>query len=251
MRRGAAILALLTALLPAAAHAQTASETAAARDLFRQGLTAIEESRWQDAADAFERSYDLVPRASTLVNLATAQVELGRLVEARESYRTFLANPGRAGQLVRDTQDALDDLEPRIAHVRLEIDDLDDGDVVRLDGEDISIAAVRARLPVNPGARSVEVLRGGEVIGRASFTLEEGEERSVPVALRVIDVTEPIVPPETETDGGGDDILASPWLWIGVIGGALLIGGAIAIGVAASQPPEYFSGNFGPGMITY
>lgn len=250
MRSGGAVLAFLLVLVPAVASAQTASETAAARDLFRQGLAAIEESRWDDAADAFRRSYELVPRASTLVNLATAQVELGQLVEARESYRTFLANPGRAGRLVEDTRLALEELEPRIAHVRLRIEGLEDGEVVRLDGEEISRAAAAARLPMNPGRRTVEVLRGGEVAGRASFTLDEGEEREVPIAVAAL-VEAPRLPEEPAEEDGSDDVLASPWFWVGVIGGAVLVAGAVTLGVVLSQPAELYVGNFAGGSLTY
>lgn len=249
MLRSFALASLVLLLPPGLARAQTASEAGAARELFRQGLEAIEAERWDEARDYFERSYALVPRSSTLVNLAAAQVELGLLVEARESYRTFLANPGRAEPLVEDTRLVLEALEPRIPHARIAVEGLEEGDEVRLDGEPISTAALGTRLPMNPGTRRVEVRRDGEVVGSASFELGESEDREVTVPVTARAVGPVGSGPEAGGSGGVDDDV---WLWVGVgVGAALLVGGAIAIGVAATTPRDPYVGNLGPGMVTF
>jgi len=69
-----------------AAQAQSAaSETAAARELYAQGVAAAQEGRLAEAIARFERSYALAPRDATLLNLAQVQERDGRVVAAIDS----------------------------------------------------------------------------------------------------------------------------------------------------------------------
>lgn len=248
---------LLTVALAVAtagpAHAQeedgpSASEVAAARDLFRSGVAAIGEERWEDAANDFERSYALAPRPNTLLNLAAAQSELGRVVAAIESYRTFLSLSGGGGQHRGDVEAALEELEPRVAHVTLEIVGIQEGDELQLDGSTLPEAGLGLPLPMDAGEHVFVVQRRGESVGRVRLTLVEGEERGVTIPLRA---TAP-PPDEPVGPGGGDDLLTSPWLWLGVGGGVLVLALAIGLGVGLSeQSPSYFSGTFGDGMVFF
>ncbi len=241
----------LLAATPAVVGAQTVSETAAAREMFMQGFSAIQQGRWEDAERLLSQSYRLVPRASTLLNLATAQAELGRLVAARESYRRFLADPGTAAEQARPAREALAALEPRIAHLRIVAEGLEADDRVTLDGDALSRAAVGTRLPIDPGAHAVVVTRGDTAIGRASVSLEEGEVREVELTLRPLArVSVEDAPPEVVEGPGGDDLLASPWLWV-AIGAGVLVAIAVTLGVVLGQPREPFVGNLGPGVVTF
>ena len=127
MTRLALALCAVTALHAPRASAQSASETAAARGLFEQGLAAATEHDWPQALALFERSYALAPRASTLLNIAGAQSESGQLVQASESYRRVVAEAGATQRDVRireQAQTALGQLLPRLARVTLRIADL-------------------------------------------------------------------------------------------------------------------------------
>jgi tetratricopeptide (TPR) repeat protein len=244
--------------LAAPAHAQEASsaEMSAARDLFREGLEAARAERWEEAREAFSRSFDIVPRNSTLLNLAGAQAETGRLVAARASYRRFLDQAGaRERPLVASAEEALADVDRRIARVTIEAPGLVDEDEVWLDDDVVGHASLGVPLPVDPGDHVITVARGGAAAGEASFTVAEGEATEVRVA--VTEREEPaavaILPSATETADRDDDgsIWASPWLWIAV-GVVVVAAVAIPVGIAASSSPaEPYRGNLGAGSLSF
>ena len=100
---------------PASALAQPADPNSAAklpiaRKLYDEGVDAVNKGRWSTAYDKFKASYELVPRPITLFNLAGAQSQTGRLVEAGESYRRFLrdTSDGRFNDLRTDAIGSLD-----------------------------------------------------------------------------------------------------------------------------------------------
>jgi tetratricopeptide (TPR) repeat protein len=81
----AASITLLAALAwPAAACAQA---SAGADELFRQGVRALREGRYDEAASMFRLSYQMQPQAATMCNLALTYERAGRDNEALEAYR--------------------------------------------------------------------------------------------------------------------------------------------------------------------
>lgn len=250
MRSWLVVLSLCLACASAvAAQAPSASETAAARSLFEQGLRAVEEQRWQDALDAFQRSYGLVPRASTLLNIASAQSELGLFVEAMESYRTFLAEAdGRAARYREEAESALAALEPRVAQVSLRVPDIEPGDELLLDGRPLPAVALEVTLPMNPGSHRLVVQRDGQEIGSAELVLVEGEERGLEMALHPI--ASPVIEAEEIDAARGENVMESPWLWVGVGAGAAVVAAIIVVAVVVTAPSAYV-GNLGPGTVTF
>jgi tetratricopeptide (TPR) repeat protein len=79
---------LLCAAILALESQAVAQETEAGR-LFREGIDAAHASRWDEAEERFQRSYDLSGHAPVLLNLAAAQAERGRLREALDTYARF------------------------------------------------------------------------------------------------------------------------------------------------------------------
>jgi len=111
------VIAVL-ALAPASALAQSADPSSAAklplaRKLYDEGVDAVNKGRWSTAYDRFKTSYELAPRPLTLFNLAGAQSQTGRLVEASESYRRFLRDTadGRFNDLRADATSQLEALD--------------------------------------------------------------------------------------------------------------------------------------------
>ena len=253
----ALVVALAVALaVPALAQAQSASEQALARDQFREGVRAAREQRWPDAVDAFQRSLELAPRPMTIMNLAGALAQVGRLVEAAEAYRMFLseAQSGAAARVRGQAQAQLDALEPRIPHARLEIRGLLDSDTVTLDEYQLSAAAIGSALPVDPGEHTLTILREGAEPRVVTFTAEEGVEAEV-----VLDAPPDLglPPPDGAPDplitpppAQGRSILDEPAFWI--VGGVLLAGlvaGGVAIGVTTQGAPPPFFGNLPPHQV--
>lgn len=265
MRRRTAILAfcaLFAVALPA--QAQSASEVAAARALFRDGLSAAREGRWQDARERFERSYAIAPRATTLLNLAGAQVQTGRLVAGAESYRRFLAEAqsGREASYRAQAESALAEVERRIAHVVIHVNGLRDAHVVSVDDEALPHAALGIDLPVDPGMHTVVARLGERELAREVAMLGEGERREIridAVDLGVARSTGPAassVPDaalqaDAETPAGPSDDTA---LFVGIgigIGVVVLAAAAVGTGFAVDAANAPYSGNFGPGSIQF
>ena len=251
-------LALVLLVLPlASVHAQSASEQALARDQFREGVRAAQEQRWPDAVDAFQRSLELAPRVMTMMNLAGALAQVGRLVESSEAYRMFIseAQSGAAARVRGEAEAQLHTLEGRIPHVRLQIQNRLDSDTVTLDEYQLSAAAMGSALPVDPGDHTLTIAREGQEPRSVTFTAQEGVESEIVLeAWPDLEATEhtddnpleqPLPPPvENHT------IFDEPAFWI--VGGVILAGliaGGIAIGVTTQSAPPPFFGNLSPHQV--
>ena len=239
-------------------HAQRASEAVLAREQFRAGVAAAREERWEEAAEAFQRSYELSPRPLTLLNLAGAYAQTGRLVESVEAYRMFLMErTGVTARMRSDAEAQLADLEPRIPRARITVLGISEGDVVRLDEYELSTASLEQPLPVNPGSHSVTLTRGAQEPIVVPFTLDEGSTEDVLVDARTLAAT-PI-----ESARGGDlregsgegpraperPLVDEPLFWIVLVGGALVIGGVVTGIVVGTQPGPTTIGTLPPGQI--
>jgi tetratricopeptide (TPR) repeat protein len=90
-----AVLLLLGVLTSAAAVRAQDPAAAQARTAFERGVSASQEGRWDEARLEFQRSRAFVIKPSTLLNLAVANVKLGRASEALEALDAFaqIANP--------------------------------------------------------------------------------------------------------------------------------------------------------------
>jgi hypothetical protein len=242
------VVTILTAT--SVAFAQPADSTSAAkvpvaRRMYEEGVDAANKGRWSVAHDRFKASYDLAPRVLTLFNLAGAQGQTGRLVEAAESYRRFLreTTDGRYPDLRNDATVALETLEKQIAQVTLDIANVDPGDVIAIDDVEFPQSSLREPIPMNPGPHVTRVRRNDVLIATKSITLSPGSAESVRIELptKSIDLTvqntsaarEPTGVTGTTTfdnkpsdrkSGGG--MLRSPWFW----GAAVVVVAGAAVG---------------------
>ena len=86
------IVVFLLAVAPAA-HAQVDNEDEA-RAAFKDGLTAFEEGRTEEALVSFQRAYSLRPAFKLLYNIGQAQTELGLTRQAIQSFERYLEEGG-------------------------------------------------------------------------------------------------------------------------------------------------------------
>lgn len=223
----------------AGAYAQPASSTAApkvtlARQLYDEGVEASDKGQWNLAHDRFKTSYELAPRVLTLFNLAYAQGQIGRLVEASESYRKFLrdTSDGRYPEYRTDATSQLDLLGKQIATLTIEITNLGPTDVVSIDDIEFPQAALREAIPMNPGSHVARVQRGTTLLASSTLTLTPGAAETVHLQLPVqppdlvvhnlpapptaTAPNPPAAPPRPVDQGSRRDWLRSPWLWSGV-----------------------------------
>jgi tetratricopeptide (TPR) repeat protein len=94
VRFACALLVLAVSLsVPAQAAADTNED---ARAAFLQGVAAAQQEHWQEAREHFKRSAELLPKPSTLVNLAVVEVRLGLPKDALATLEKFQQLPASA-----------------------------------------------------------------------------------------------------------------------------------------------------------
>jgi hypothetical protein len=242
------LIVAATLALTAVAVAQPADTAAnkipVARRMYDEGVDAVNKGRWSVAHDRFKASYELAPRVLTLFNLAGAQAQTGRLVEAAESYRRFLreTTDGRYPELRADATTQLDQLEKQVAQVTLDIPNIDTADAIAIDDIEYPHAALREPIPMNPGPHVTRIKRGDVMIATKPFTLTPGSAEAIRIELPVKSVdlvvhnSGPTGEPGNVTGTAALEakqsdhpkkggVLRSPWFWGAVA--VVVVGGAV------------------------
>lgn len=252
------VIAML-ALAPASALAQSADPSSAAklplaRKLYDEGVEAVNKGRWSTAYDRFKTSYELAPRPVTLFNLAGAQSQTGRLVEASESYRRFLRDTadGRFNDMRAEATSQLEALDKQIAQITIDVAHLEPDDVILIDEIEFPHSALHTAIPMNPGQHVARVQRGQNAIANRKITLASGATDSVQIDLPILqpDLTVHRDPESASPGMTGTTTstrrtdpapapprswLRSPWLWSGV---AVVVAGAATGAYLLTRSPD-------------
>jgi hypothetical protein len=271
----ACALAIGIAVAPRTAFADpSAAETSVARDHFKEGMEAGKAGRWEEARAAFQRSYDVWPRPLTLLNLAGAQAESGKLVLASESYRKFVREasaPGADPKAVEQkaaAQQSLASIEARLPRVRIRVDGQQEGDTVEMDGQPLSNGMLGVYFPADPQEHRLAVTRGGAQVATTTFRLQEKETKDVALAAPPPATPAgsagsrpespawfkptPAQPRPAEQPSSGGSIFSSPWFW-GITGVVVAAGAVTGVVLATSSSgadaPAPYTGNVPPTRI--
>lgn len=192
-----------------------------AKELFIEGSAAAERGDWEPALRAFERSYALAPRESSLLNCAVMLKELGRFVESRETLRRLLRDHefagdkaplrARANGLLAELDAKvgvldLRGLERDVTH-KIEVGGVavqDDGQrPLKIEQDPSDLVTLRVTHPDDDGSAF-----------RWQGPVREGEQIPIDVEF-----------PES---AGGSSIFSSPWFWVAT--GVVVAAGA-AVGL--------------------
>jgi hypothetical protein len=247
------------ALYSGSGFAQTGSprNASVSRRLFSEGVEAARERKWEEALEKFQRSYEIAPRTMTLINLAGAQVNTGRLVAASESYRRFLRETTDSTQAKLRTAAAkmLQSLEERIAYAQIRVSGLAPMDKLKLDSDEFSRASLGEAVPMDPGPHMLTVERNGRNVAQRRFTIAEGQTQEINFAAPSATVTpEENLSSATPTDraarsrSSGSSIWKSPILWTAV--GVVVVGGAAAAYFLTRGDPDPHQSTLGSAVIT-
>lgn len=244
------ITLLVTIAVPA--FAQTATKASSgdvrlANDLYKSGHEKLKTGDWDGAREAFARAYALYPQPVILVNLAGAEVQTGRLVQATEHYRQFLKNTSGLDPAEVDiAKKAMAKVEARLAHLRITVANTTASDSIELDGRALPEAALDVDYPVDPGNHVIRIMRNGAEDARADVTLAESESKAVRLVAKPIAYSPPPPLPSTtdDKDKKSGSIFSSPWFW--VASGVVVVGAATAICLGAlCRSDEPYQGNLG------
>lgn len=223
-------LALLGAV-PGSALAQTASEIAAAKQWFTDGLALEDKSEWGKALELFRRAAQVKKTPQILFHVGLCESKTGALVEAIVSFERAaeLAKTEKNQQVESAAQSELTALRPRVPMLALRVKGDAKPTRVTLDGQPLSVAALEAPIPVNPGNHLLVVELAGKE-QKHELTASEGKTSTLELeaaAEGTPAAPAPPPPPDAPTpapappptspaptaDSGGAPIL--PWLLVG------------------------------------
>ena len=243
--------ALLATGVPRAALAASADDVETARAYFVEATRLGKQGRWKEAREMYARSLQLKPAALTRYSLGVAQRETGRLAEALQSFRAFVAEPptpcGRT--LRRAGESAIAALEGRVGRVTIAIEPpAIDGLTLTIDGGPAPAASERPR-EMEPGLHEVVARAPGFRAARASFMATAGAAVRVVLPLvplpgiaspaGVVQAEPPAPTTAVEAPAPGPPARVLPIALMSV-GGGLFIGG-MTVGLVglrqASQAP--------------
>jgi hypothetical protein len=239
-------LLLALCLAPSIARAQGSDfDRNTARTLWQEGREALSKRDYTTAADRFTRSDSLFHAPTSLLGLAQAQVGLGKLVSAAETYNRLLRDPlppGAPPAFIKALDAAraeLAALSPRIPYVTIRV--MGPGAAVAqvsVDGIAVPSAALGVRRAIDPGQHRIQAEAPGHAPAVATLTIAEGKTETVTVEPKPLAAGAPAPKPlasdhqpaEPSPAGQEGGARRTAGLVVGGIGAAgLAVGGILGI----------------------
>lgn len=240
-------LAWATVTLPAPAAAQTEGELSVARDFYEQGLAAEKEGRWEEAFTAYDKALAIRTTPQLALRAAICLEELNRLAKALVYLERAneLAKLKELAQVVEVVEGRLEALRPRVPQLVIEVPNVPEGLVVRLDDAPVAPATFGALLPVDPGDHRIEAEAPGFEPYATSITVEPGTSESVAITLTAMPeepaaerVPTPVTPPPGDEGPAAGDPDYLPGALVLGGGGVLVAVGAALLGVSVGREGE-------------
>ena len=182
-------------------HAQSASEIAAAKQWFTDGLALEEKGKFAEALERFQRALEVKKTPQIQFHVGLCQLKTGALVEAMVSLgrATELARAEGNTQVEGAAEGELTALRPRVPSLELGLKGTTKPSELSLDGAPLSPAAFEAPIPVNAGTHQlVAKFETGQV--KRSFKVAEGERAKVELEAPAAGTQpEPVAPPVSPT----------------------------------------------------
>lgn len=239
--RRVGLLLLGTSVLawaPLAAAQSSPDAKAKAQALFEEART----KACPEAIPLFRRSLSLFEGRGALLNLASCQEKVGRLVEAESTYQRLLPKLEPSDDRRPIVEGALETLRKRIPTLRLEPPRGVPGATARLEGDGADARLLPFERRVDPGRELVvRVDLGDGTVRTHRLTLREGETRTFAVpgaeGPAAADISADSGSDQRASDASGDSSLLSARTgWIGVgLGSAAMIGALVAGGMALGK----------------
>jgi outer membrane protein assembly factor BamD (BamD/ComL family) len=251
---------LVSLLTQAAAPPATGAEAPPkerAQALLKEGSALYKQADFAAALQKFSAAYAIYPSPKLQFNIAQADRELGRTVEAVEAFETFLVQaPDSPPELIAEARQSLAEMKPKLAQVRV---DALGGAQVTVDNRSIGVTPIARIIWVTPGRHRVTVNHPSYLSSSLEVTVAVGEIRTVSpklsrvaeappspapaVAPPAVALTQPSTPAPTEnivsaappasTKAGG--LAQRPWyFWTAAAATGAFAVGAIVAGVAAN-----------------
>ncbi len=228
VRTGALALAIAVVAAPARAD-EACKDKDKATELANTGFDLFNKSLYEEASELFRRADEACHNPAFVLFRARAREKLGKLAEAHRLAKRVVDEklpPGAPEPFLKakkEAQELYTQLGPRLPSLTVKTPP--GTATVALDGA--ALAAAPSALPVDPGDHEIVASRGDGKEARNRFAIREGQSLTITLDYETGGAT--------STSGGDGDKGPKP-LWIGAgvalgVGGAVLLGGAIAGGV--------------------
>jgi hypothetical protein len=248
-RPSTARAALLGALLCAVAPSARA-ETAAADVLFQQAKKLAAEGNMAEACPKFHASYEIDKQLGVLLNVADCEEKLGRVATAWGLWGEALEWAKRAADpRLGYVQERRSAVEPRLPWLTIVVSHPVATLQIFRDEVPVPPPSFGVALPLDPGAHSVIVRRGTQLLQQLPLTASEQQRAELPLDLAAIDAAVPApkqLPPSGDHGGGAPAVSGAPapvpaaegtgdsqrlagWIVGGTGAAAVLVAGALEI----------------------
>ena len=198
--------------VPSLVWAQTAADKATAREQAKQGIELFRAESYAEALDKLKRAQALYDAPVHLLYIARCQAQLGKLVEASETYRTLSYTQLEAGaptpfvQAVRDGETELGQVQARIPKLLIRVTPADaPNPSVRIDDRELPAAVIGIERPINPGNHSVTVSADGYAATTQGVVATEGQLTEVALVLTQAEGDGSEDPTAQTADGEADE----------------------------------------------
>lgn len=188
----------------ARADEPSSADRATARTLAQEGYVALRDKDYATAADRYTRALALVHAPTLLRDLARAQVGLGKLVDAHETY-SLIIREGVAADAPQPWVKALADakaeiapLTPRLPWMTISVTGPAHPKVT-IDGAPIAEASLGVKRTADPGRHEIRAMATGYYTAKKTIALHEGE--SIKIAFELEDAPPDAAPKDEEETG--------------------------------------------------
>ncbi len=180
------------------AHAQAMdADTKEAKKLFEDGVALYKAGKYEEARVKFKAAYGLKKRPSIILNLANAEMQTKRPVDAAAHYREVL---GMADAKPDDKEDAKNGLAEVRKQLGVIMVDAPAGSAVTVDGEAKGTTPIEGGIEVLPGAHTVVVKVAGKDI-----TEKVSPNAGGSVTVKANKAADPVTPPPPPPPTGGNE----------------------------------------------
>jgi len=229
-------LLLLAIIVSAACAAEADDVDKEARAQFERGVELYDEGKFDQAAIAFARAYELKPSYKLLYNIAQTENQLGHYTAALEAYSKYLEEGATKIEKKRlpQVESEIERLKTLVGTVSIAGDE--DGAQVFIDSRAVGNTPLPAPVMVDVGEHEILVKHDGAEVHREVVKVAGGDEVTVRWMMpRPADRPQEGVAGAPASDGKRDRL----WTWIslGVAGAAGIAGGALG-GVALSSKKD-------------
>jgi hypothetical protein len=243
---------LLSVLLSQATSPQQPSNQEAkskAQALLKQGSALFEQGDYQAALDKFDQAYAIFPSPKLQFNIAQANRDLGRPVEALKAYEAFLSKaPDASPDALGDARRSVADLRSRLGQLNVDCSPTESD--VAVDGKSVGRAPLQEPIWAVPGYHQVTIQHQQFLPAIENVDVLAGKVQTLTVRLR-----SSLPPPRpslglapTEPEPGVHLQVASQtdegnvrhpryrtYFWTGVGTTGALVIGAVVAGLAANS----------------